>query len=126
MEVLWKLASLAPAAVLEANFRPHSDYERGKLVALAAPLVEVYCRCPPELAAERFAARHPQRHPTHVSSEISLQYLAEFDRPLGLGPVIEVDTTRPGRHRRPRRARRSIAERLSCSKSAAEQMTAIG
>ena len=95
MEVLWKLASLAPAAVLEANFRPHSDYERGRLTALAAPLVEVYCRCPPELAAERFAARHPQRHPTHVSSEISLQYLAEFDRPLALCPVIDVDTTGP-------------------------------
>ena len=95
MELLWKLAGLAPAAVLEANFRPHSEYERGKLAALAAPLVEVYCRCPPELAAHRFAARHGHRHPTHVSSEVSLEYLAEFDRPFALGPVIEVDTSGP-------------------------------
>ncbi len=95
MELIWKLAGLAPAAVLEANFRPHSDYERGRLTALAAPLVEVYCRCPPELAAERYAARHAQRHPTHVSAEVSLQYLAEFDRPFSLGPVIEVDTSGP-------------------------------
>jgi predicted kinase len=93
MELIWKLASLAPAAVLEANFRPHSDYERGRLAALAAPLVEVYCRCPPEVAAARYAARHAERHPTHVSGEVTLEYLAAFDRPVALGPVIEVDTS---------------------------------
>jgi predicted kinase len=93
MELIWKLASLAPAAMLEANFRPGSDYERGRLAALAAPLVEVHCRCPPALAAARYAARHAGRHPTHVSGEVSLQQLAEFDRPLALGPVIEVDTS---------------------------------
>jgi predicted kinase len=95
MELLWKLAGLAPAAVLEANFRPRSDYERGKLAALSAPLVEVYCRCPPQLAAERYAARHVVRHPTHVSGEVTLEYLAQFDRPFALGPVIEVDTRAP-------------------------------
>ena len=94
-EVIWTLASHAPAAVLEANFYPRSDYQRGKLTALAAPLVEVYCRCPPELAAQRYAARHAGRHPTHVSGEVTLDQLADFDRPLGLGPVIEVDTTSP-------------------------------
>ncbi|HLY79035.1 MAG TPA: hypothetical protein VKQ70_06650, partial [Caulobacteraceae bacterium] len=83
----------APAAVLEADFRPGSDYERGRLTALAAPLVEVYCRCSPALAAERYAARHAGRHPAHVSGTISLEALAEFDRPLALSPVIEVDTS---------------------------------
>jgi predicted kinase len=95
MELLWKLASLAPAAVLEANFRPSSDYERGRLAALRGPLVEVHCRCPPELAAQRYAARHVGRHPTHVSGEISLDVLAEFERPATDGPAIEVDTTVP-------------------------------
>lgn len=95
MELLWKLASLAPAAVLEANFRPSSDYERGKLAALGGPLVEVHCRCPPQLAAQRYAARHVGRHPTHVSAEISLEVLAEFERSVTNGPVIEVDTTEP-------------------------------
>ena len=94
-EVIWTLASHAPAAVLEANFYPRSDYQRGKLTALAAPLVEVHCRCPPELAAQRYAARHAGRHPTHVSGEVTLEQLAEFDRPLALGPVIDVDTTGP-------------------------------
>jgi predicted kinase len=28
MELLWTLAACAPAVVLEANFRPHSQYER--------------------------------------------------------------------------------------------------
>jgi hypothetical protein len=92
MELIWTLARLAPAAVLEADFRPGSDYERAKLAALPGPLVEVYCRCPPQLAAERYAARHAGRHPTHVSGEVSLEQLAEFDRPLALGPVIEVET----------------------------------
>lgn len=95
MELIWTLASLAPAAVLEANFRPASDYERGKLAALPGPLVEVYCACPPELAAQRYAARHVGRHPTHVSGEVTLEQLAEFDRPLALGAVIEVETTAP-------------------------------
>ena len=94
-ELIWTLASHAPAAVLEANFYPKSDYQRGKLAGLGAPLVEVYCRCPPGLAAERFAARHAGRHPTHVSGEVTLEKLAEFDRPIALGPVVEVDTSRP-------------------------------
>jgi predicted kinase len=93
MELIWALASVTPAAVLEANFRPKSDYERGRIAALAAPTVEVYCRCPPELAAARYAARHAGRHPTHVSGKVTPEQLAEFDRPIGLGQVIEVDTT---------------------------------
>ena len=95
MELIWTLASHAPAAVLEANFYPKSDYQRGRLAALPGPLVEVYCRCPPALAAERYAARHAGRHPTHVSGEVTLDQLADFDRPLALGPVIEVDTSAP-------------------------------
>jgi predicted kinase len=93
MELIWTLAAHAPAAVLEADFRPRSDYERGRLTALGAPLVEVYCRCPMALAAERYATRHAGRHRAHVSGTISLEALAEFDRALALGPVIEVDTS---------------------------------
>lgn len=95
MELIWTLASHAPAAVLEANFYPKSDYQRGRLAALPGPLVEVYCRCPPELAAERYAARHAGRHSTHISSTITAEQLADFDRPIALGPVIEVDTAAP-------------------------------
>jgi predicted kinase len=93
MELIWTLAMQAPAAVLEANFRPRSDDERARLAALPGPLVEVYCRCPPLVAAQRYAARHADRHPTHVSGVISAELLAEFDCPVALGPVIEADTT---------------------------------
>jgi predicted ATPase len=30
MELLWALAADAPAVVIEANFRPHSDYEKAR------------------------------------------------------------------------------------------------
>ena len=95
MELIWTLASHAPAAVLESNFYPKSEYQRSKLAGLGAPLVEVYCRCSPQLAAERYAARHVGRHRTHISGEITAEQLADFDRPIALGPVIEVDTAEP-------------------------------
>src|SRR4029077_8625176 len=41
MELLWRLAADAPAVVIEANFRPYSEYEREKLSTLAAHPVEV-------------------------------------------------------------------------------------
>jgi AAA domain len=97
MELIWALAGVTPGAVLEANFRPHSAYERGRLTALPGPLVEVHCRCPLDLATQRYAARHArgERHPTHVVGAVTLEMQAEFDRPMGLGPVIEVDTMAP-------------------------------
>ncbi len=97
MELIWALADVFPAAVLEANFRPGSDYERQRLAALSAPLVEVYCRCPLELAATRYNRRFsaPGHHPTHALAEVDVEMLREFDRPMALGPVIEADTTDP-------------------------------
>ncbi|MGC2007787.1 AAA family ATPase, partial [Trebonia sp.] len=59
MELLWRLAADAPAVVIEANFRPHSELERGKLTGLAAlggRTVEVHCQCPAEVAAARYSA----------------------------------------------------------------------
>ena len=95
MELLWALAADAADLVLEANFRPRSSYEQGRLAALAASHVEVYCRCPPEEAARRYAARAAASHPVHVITSLTPQFLAEFDRPVGLGEVIPVDTTGP-------------------------------
>src|ERR1700733_8523258 len=42
MEVIWTLAAQSQRVVLEANFRPHSSYERSKLSSLNAKLVEVH------------------------------------------------------------------------------------
>jgi predicted kinase len=95
MEVLWTLAAACPSAVLEANFRPHSADERGRLLALQ-PAIEVYCDCGAEEAARRFAARaRAGLHPAHPLTELSAEMRAEYDRPVGFGTVIRVDTSRP-------------------------------
>jgi hypothetical protein len=55
----------------------------------------VNCVCPPELAARRYAERAAASHPVHVVTNLSPAFLAEFDRPVGIGDVITVDTTGP-------------------------------
>ena len=91
MELLWVLAADAPAVVIEANFRPYSEYERAKLSGLAAQPVEVHCVCPPELAITRYNAR--VTHPVHVVTTLGIEEMAEYDRPVGIGTLITVDTT---------------------------------
>jgi predicted kinase len=93
--LLWKLAERAPAAVIEANFRPDSAYERERLTQLDARIIEVYCRCPFEVLVQRFRERAPTAHAAHPLREMPDAWAREFDRPMGLGPVIEVDTTQP-------------------------------
>ena len=93
MELMWALAADAPAVVIEANLRPYSEYERAKLAALAARPVEVYCDCPPEVAVERYDSR--ATHAMHVIRRLGLAAMAEYDRPVGVGVLIRVDTTRP-------------------------------
>ncbi len=93
MELLWALAADAPAVVIEANFRPRSEYERAKLSGLAAQPVEVHCACPSELAVKRYNAR--TTHPVHVVTTLQLEAMAEYDRPVGIGALVTVDTTVP-------------------------------
>ena len=96
MDLLWTLAERFPQVVLEANFRPHSEYERSGLVQLGSS-VEVYCRCPSKIAAARFAqrARDASHHPVHILHELPAELLAEYDGPMAIGEVLEVDTTEP-------------------------------
>ena len=95
METLWRLAERSVGAVLEANFRPHSAYERGRLERLAAEIVEVNCWCPPEVLLRRFHERAKTAHPAHVLTDLSPEMVAEFDRPVAFGSVLQVDTSRP-------------------------------
>lgn len=94
MELLWSLAGRCPKVVLEANFRPHSQRERDHVRRLTRPLVEVWCRCPAEICASRFAQRAINVHPAHPLVGLTAEMLAEFGRPMGQGPVVAVDTTR--------------------------------
>jgi predicted kinase len=90
MELLWALAAGAPAVLIEANFRPYSDYERAKLSGLAAQAVEVHCACPPELDVRHYNAR--ATHPVHVVTTLGLGAMAEYDRPVGIGTLVAVNT----------------------------------
>ncbi len=96
METLWALAARCPEVVLEANFRPRSDYERSRLTGLNGQVVEVHCSCPTSEAIRRFKARGVAGiHPAHPWRLMDDDAFAEFDRPMGVGEVITVDTTHP-------------------------------
>ena len=97
MDVLWSVASCCPQVILEANFRPKSRHERERLTALEGRKLEIYCHCTPEEAARRFRERAitVRHHPAHSMKTLSTELLEEFDRPVGLCPVIDVDTERP-------------------------------
>jgi predicted kinase len=96
METLWALASRCPSVIVEANFRPHSAYERARLIALGGHVVEVHCACPLPEAIRRFKARGVAGvHPAHPWRLMEDEAFAEFDRPLGVGELLTVDTTTP-------------------------------
>jgi predicted kinase len=94
MEVLWRLAAEADAAVLESNF--HRAFAH-RFAGLNGPIVEVHCACDPELARSRYETR--RRHPCHFDLTYGLDM---FDRwvaeagPLALGgSLITIDTGTP-------------------------------
>jgi predicted kinase len=97
MELLWALALDAPSAVLEANFWPDDARLHARLSALDTVPVEVHCQCPVGECLRRYAERARSRHPVHVDGpERSLtETFARSARPIGRGPVITLDTTRP-------------------------------
>jgi predicted kinase len=91
-ELLWMLAARAGDMVIEANFHPPADIELGKLRGLGGRMVEVHCACPPEVALARYNAR--SRHEVH-SGTLPLSAMDKYDRPVGIGPLLTVDTTGP-------------------------------
>jgi len=91
-ELLFALAAHADGMVIEANFHPHNDYERDKLRGLGGSVVEVHCACPAEVAVARYNAR--QRHEVHTKG-MTLTGMDKYDRPVGIGSLITVDTTAP-------------------------------
>lgn len=99
MALLWRLARDAPACVLEANFRFPDQYARPLLRELGegGSVVEVYCSCPPDEAARRYDARGQgaQRHRVHTWAQLPDEVRAEYDGPVGVGTVVEADTTTP-------------------------------
>ncbi len=95
--VMLALAAQCPQVVLEANFHPHNVHERERIKNLGGKIVEVYCSCPPDEMARRFADRgaSTRHHPAHALKSLSPELLAEYDGPIGIGTVIRIVTLRP-------------------------------
>ena len=99
-EIIFRLTAQFPDAVAEGWWR---GARRELALAAFAGAVEVFCHCPPELAARRMRDRHGvSRHPIHrdVMNPAVADRAAELARtvmPLGLGAaLIEVDTGQEG------------------------------
>ena len=83
-------------AVLESVW--HRSYALDELRRLPGQVVEVFCRCDPVLAAERYAVRAGSRNAGHFDAERVTAELwnDEVARPVAGGwPVIEIDTAVP-------------------------------
>jgi gluconate kinase len=93
MELLFALAACAGDMVIEANFHPDSELELDKLRGLSGNVVEVHCACPADVAVARYNAR--SRHEVHTIKEVALTHMERYDRPVGIGSLITVDTTVP-------------------------------
>ena len=97
--VMYALVADLESVVLESHFwRGVSEPD---LHALARPLIQVYCRCPVDVAVERYkrraisADRHPGHLPDHQSDAVIAQWASIEPEPLELeAPLIEADTTR--------------------------------
>ena len=69
--------------------------------AIASSIVEVFCDCPAEVAAARFAgrARHAEHHDPDPTPEAVAEHARRmretFARPLGVGDLVRIDTTGP-------------------------------
>ncbi|MFY9825175.1 MAG: AAA family ATPase [Thermoanaerobaculia bacterium] len=101
--VFQRLAGQTAGAVLASFWRhPQATAESGTptgwISTLSGTVVEVHCVCPPAVAAERFLSR--KRHDGHLDQDRRIEDLvADFVRlaalgPLGIGPLVEVDTGR--------------------------------
>jgi predicted kinase len=98
--VMYAITTDLGPAVLESHFWP--GVSEADLQALGRPLIQVYCRCPVEVAVARYVRRvdSPDRHPGHLpehQAEEAIQGWRSVEPvPLALdAPLIEVDTTEP-------------------------------
>jgi hypothetical protein len=94
---LLAVAAESGGAVLESVW--HRSYAADDLGRLPGPVVEVFCRCDPQVAARRYAQRAGSRHAGHFDAERVTGELWDDDevaRPVAGGwPVISVDTAEP-------------------------------
>jgi hypothetical protein len=94
---MFAVAAESPiGAVVESNL--HRTYVSATIERLPGAVIEVFCRCPREVAEQRYRARAGTRHPGHLDGVRTPDELwnDEVSQPVAGGwPVIEVDTTAP-------------------------------
>ncbi|HUY67401.1 MAG TPA: AAA family ATPase [Acidimicrobiales bacterium] len=99
--VMYSLAATIPKVILEAHFQ--RGVAEPEILALNRRIVQIYCRCPVDVAAERYRGRidDPARHaghlPEHQSDQVIEQWMNAVPTPLDLpnAVLVEVDTTGP-------------------------------
>jgi predicted kinase len=98
--VMYALAAQARSAVLESHFWP--GISEADLHVIGSRLLQVYCRCPVEIALERYMKRaeSSERHPAHLPPDqesLAIERWTSLDAvPLDLhGDLLEVDTSGP-------------------------------
>jgi glucokinase len=97
-QTMWALLAYAPAgAILESSWPTdtrHFVVDGLRRAGCQLP-VEIWCDVPLETARRRYEERHP-RHPIHgeVLTDTEWERRRQTARPLGIGPVLRVDTTK--------------------------------
>ncbi len=106
MQTMWEMAgAVENGVVLDAVWLPSRDrafLEAGLASAGSPRVVEVWCDVDRETAMERLADRYdpgsPVRHEVHGDLTDIIGFWDEHGataEPIGLGPVVRVDTTKP-------------------------------
>lgn len=99
-ETIWLLAAeITDLVLVETVANPTRNlghFERGLEIAGVDQFIEVWCDVPAELAWERYLARVRHAvHPQGPESKAGWWALAAQMEPMGLGPLVRVDTTGP-------------------------------
>ncbi len=99
---IWALVGEFPpdsVVVVDAwfGFQPLELLQGHLARAEVSRVIEVWCHAPAELIAQRYAERARLRHEGHLGLDYvpELRLLAARAAPLGIGPVVSVDTSRP-------------------------------
>ena len=95
---MWALLrDSVPGAVLESSWRAdvRNLVDSGLRVAGFTGAAEVWCEAPVQVLRERFARRWTTSHAIHGDAPHDAEWaqMIEHAEPLGLGPVLRVDTS---------------------------------
>jgi predicted kinase len=98
-QTMWVLLANAPGGAVLESYWP-TDVRHFVVAGLRRAgrptALEIWCEVPLEIARDRFERRHP-RHPIHgdLPAGTDWQRWRQYAQPLGIGPILRVDTSFP-------------------------------